>query len=165
MLWFQTSITSQGTMSDSTSQPSSRTAKSGKFTSLSRTIKRSDIHLEVLSSQSRKSFEYFLCFHRNLGISLKYLEGFKGDIAFTYTTLYCSWRFELWFDFCNAKFHWFVRYQIAFWLVSRKDHCLELVLRKSFWINKSINKIPFICRINFKKYFIKAIENFFPVFA
>ena len=74
-------------MSDSTSQPSSRTAKSGKFMSLSRAIKRSDIHLEVLSSQSRKSFEYFLCFHRTLGISLKDLEGFKADIAFIYTTL------------------------------------------------------------------------------
>ena len=77
-------------MSDSTSQPSSRTAKSGKFTSLSRAIKRSDIHLEVLSSQSRKSFEYFLCFHRNLAIFLKDLEGFKADIAFIYTTLACS---------------------------------------------------------------------------
>ena len=30
----------------------------------------------------------------------------------------------------------------AFWLVSRKDHRLERVLRKSFWIKKSINKIP-----------------------
>ena len=36
----------------------SRTAKSGKFTSVSRAIKRSDIHLEVLSLQNRKSFEY-----------------------------------------------------------------------------------------------------------
>ena len=44
-------------------------AKSGKFTSLSRAIKRSVIHLEVLSSQNRKSFEYFLCFHRTLGVS------------------------------------------------------------------------------------------------
>ena len=43
--------------------------------------------LKVLSSQSRKSFEYFLCFHRTLGISLKDLEGFKTDIAFIYTTL------------------------------------------------------------------------------
>ena len=74
----------------STSQPSSRTAKSGKFTSLSRAIKRSDIHLEVLSSQNRKSFEYFLCFQRTLGISPKDLEGFKADIAFIYTTLTCS---------------------------------------------------------------------------
>ena len=65
-------------------------AKSGKFTSVSRAIKRSDIHLEVLSSQSRKSFEYFLCFHRTLGVSLKDLEGFKVDIAFIYTTLACS---------------------------------------------------------------------------
>ena len=79
-------------MSDSTSQPSSRTAKSGKFTSLSRAIKGSDIHLEVHSSQNRKSFEYFLCFHRTSGISPKDLEGFKADIiiAFIYTTLACS---------------------------------------------------------------------------
>ena len=77
-------------MSDSTSAPFSRTAKSGKFTSVSRAIERSDIHLEVLSSQSRKSFEYFLCFHRTLSISLKDLEGFKADFAFIYTTLACS---------------------------------------------------------------------------
>ena len=66
-------------MSDSTPQPSSPTAKSGKFTSLLRAIKRSDIHLEVHSPQNRKSFEYFLCFHRTLGISPKDLEGFKAD--------------------------------------------------------------------------------------
>ena len=53
-------------------------------------IKRSDIHLEVRSSQIRKSFEYFFCFHRTLGISPKDLEGFKADIAFIYTTLACS---------------------------------------------------------------------------
>ena len=80
----------QGMMSDATSQPSSRTAKSGKFTFLSRVIKRSDIHLEVLSSQNRKSFKYFLCFHRALGISPKDLEGFEADIAFIYPTLVCS---------------------------------------------------------------------------
>ena len=60
----------------------SRTANSGKFTSLSRAIKCSDIHLEVLSVQNRKYFEYFLCFHRTLGISPKDSEGFKADIAF-----------------------------------------------------------------------------------
>ena len=49
----------QGMMSDATSQSSSRTAKSGKFTFLSRAIKRSDIHLEVLSSQNRKLFPLF----------------------------------------------------------------------------------------------------------
>ena len=147
-------------MSDSTSQPSSRTAKSGKFTSLSRTIKRSDIHLEVLSSQSRKSFEYFLCFHRTLGISLKDLEGFKADIAFIYTTLACS--LTIWtLTFVTRNFIGSYVLRCAFWLVSRKDHCLERVLRKSFWIKKSINKIPSVCRINFEKYFIKAIENFF----
>ena len=67
-----------------------RTAKSGKLTSLSRAIKLNDIHLEVLSSQNRKSFERFLCFHRTLGISPKDLEGFKADIAFIYPTLACS---------------------------------------------------------------------------
>ena len=75
-------------MSDSTSQPSSRTAKSVKFTSLSRAIKRSDIHLEDLSLQNRESFEHFLCFHRTLGISAKDLEGFKADIAFIYLLAY-----------------------------------------------------------------------------
>ena len=73
-----------------TSQPTSRTAKSGKFALLSRAIKHSDIHLEVLFLQSRKSFEYFFCFHRTLGIFPKYLEGFKADSAFIYTTLACS---------------------------------------------------------------------------
>ena len=77
-------------MSDSTSQPSSWTAKSGKFTSLTRAIKRSDIHLEALSLQNRKLFQYFLYFHRTLGISPKDLEGCKADIAFIYTTLACS---------------------------------------------------------------------------
>ena len=99
-------------MSDSTSQPFPRTAKSRKFTSLSRAIKRSDIHLEVLSSQNRKSFEYFLCFHRTLGISLKDLEGFKADNHFHDARLLAD---DLNFDltFCNAKFHWFVRYQMC----------------------------------------------------
>ena len=77
-------------MSDSTSQPSSRAAKSDKFALLSRVIKHSDIHLEVLFLQKRKSFEYFFCFHRTLGISPKDLEGFKADIAFIYTTHACS---------------------------------------------------------------------------
>ena len=99
-----------------TSQPTSRTAKSGKFALLSRAIKHSDIHLEVLFLQSRKSFEYFFCFHRTLGIFPKYLEGFKADSAFIYTTLACSLaiftNFELWLDFCKAIFQCFVRYQM-----------------------------------------------------
>ena len=78
-----------GTMSDSTSQPSSRAAKSSKFMSLSRAIKHSDIHLEVLSLQSRKSFEYLLCYHRMVVISPKDLEGFKADIVFIYMMLAC----------------------------------------------------------------------------
>ena len=66
------------------------TAKSGKLTSLSRAIKRNGIHLEVLSLQNRISFDYFLCFHRTLGIFPRDLEGYKADIAFIYTTLACS---------------------------------------------------------------------------
>ena len=77
-------------MSDSTSQPFSRAAKSGKLALLSRAIKHTDIHLQVLFSQDRKTFGCFFCFHRTLGISPKDLEGFKADIAFIYTTLACS---------------------------------------------------------------------------
>ena len=144
-------------MSDSTSEPSSQTAKLGKFTSLSRAIKHSDIHLEVLSSQNHKSFEYFVCFHWTLGISPKDLEGFKGDIAFIYTMLACY--FDLTFVMQNFIGSCIMR--CAFWLVSRKDHCLERVLRNSFWIKKSINKIPFICRINFERYFTKSNRKLF----
>ena len=79
-------------MSDSTSQPSSRVAKSGKLTLLSRAIKHSDIHLEVLSLQKSKFFELFFRFHRTLDISKssKDLRAFKANIAFVYTTLACS---------------------------------------------------------------------------
>ena len=77
-------------MSDSTSQLSSRTAKPGKVTLLSRAIKRSDIRLEVPSLQYHKSFDYLFCFHRTLGISPKDLEGLEADIAFIYKTLGCS---------------------------------------------------------------------------
>ena len=143
------------------------TAKSGKFTSLSRAIKRSVIHLEVLSSQNRKYFEHFLCFHRTLGISPKDL---AGKIQSWYRFHLHDARLladDLNFDltFVTRNFIGSYVLRCAFWLVSRKDHCLERVLRKSFWIKKSINKIPSVCRINFEKYFIKAIENFFPVFA
>ena len=103
-------------MSDSTSQPSSRAAKSGKFKLLSRAIKNSDVYLEVLSLQDRKSFEYFFCFHPTLGISPKDLEGFKADKAFIFTALACSLaistNLNFDFDFCNVKFHWFVRYHM-----------------------------------------------------
>ena len=64
-------------------------------------------HLEVLSIQSRKSFKHFFCFHRTLGISAKDLEGFKADIALHGARLLATN-----FDFCNAKFHWFVHYQM-----------------------------------------------------
>ena len=147
-------------MSDSTSQPSSWTAKSGKFALLSRAIKHSDIHHEVLFLQSRKSFEYFFCFHRTLGISPKDLEGLNTDIAFIYTTLACSLapstnlNFDLTFVTRNFIGSCFIRWM--FWLVSRKDDCLERELIKTFWIKKLTNKIPIFCRINFKKYFIKS---------
>ena len=146
--------------------PSSRTAKSGKFALLSTAIKHSDIHLEVLFLQSRKSFKYFYCFHRTLGISPKDLEGFKADIAFIYTALACLLAI-LSFDLTSVTRNFIDSCVIrcAFWLVSGKDDYLERVLRKSFWIKKLINKFPFICRINFEKNFIKAMEIFFPVFA
>ena len=51
----QTSKTSQSKVSDSSSQPSSRAAKSGKFTLFSRAIKHSGIHLEVLFLENRNS--------------------------------------------------------------------------------------------------------------
>ena len=36
---------------------------------------------------------------------------------------------------------------------------------EKIFLDQEVNKqIPFICHINFEKYFIKAIENFFPVF-
>ena len=60
----------------------------GKFALLSRAIKRSDIHLKILFLQSCKSFEYFFCLHRTLGISPKDLEGFKADIPFIYTQIW-----------------------------------------------------------------------------
>ena len=89
-------------MSDSTSQLSSRTAKSGKFALLSRAIKHSDIHLEVLSLQNCKSFEYFFCFHRTLGISPKDLEGFKANIV-----SFCS-PILLVRALSDARFDWLV---------------------------------------------------------
>ena len=39
------------------------------------------------------------------------LGGFKANIAFIYSALACSLTI-LDFDFCNAKFDWFVRYQM-----------------------------------------------------
>ena len=61
-----------------------------------------------------------LFFYRTLGISPKDLERLKADIAFIYTTL-AFHKLELWFDFCNAKFHWFVRYQMRVFIwFSRK---------------------------------------------
>ncbi len=139
--------------------------KSSKFTLLSRAIKHSDIHLEVLFLQNGKSFEYFFCFHRTLGISPKDLEGFKADITFIYTRLACllaistNWNFDLTFVTWNFIDSCVIR--CAFWLVSKKDDCLEHVLRKSFWIKKIKTKFPFICPINFEKYFYKSNRKLF----
>ena len=59
----------KGTMSDSTSQPCIFSGcQTGKFNLLSRAIKQSDIHLDVLSLKNRKFFEHSFCFHRTLGI-------------------------------------------------------------------------------------------------
>ena len=64
--------TSQGTTSDSTSQPCSRAAKLGKFTSLSRSIKQNDIHVELKLTPHLKAlpcrtayFEHFFGFRWN----------------------------------------------------------------------------------------------------
>ena len=90
-------------------------------------------HLEVLSLQGRKSFEYFFYFHQTLGISFKDLEEFKADIAFIYTALAYACDFARNFDFCNAKIS-LVR--------ALSGDCLERVfVRKSFCIKKFINKI------------------------
>ena len=99
VLLYQTSKTSQSKMRDSTSQPSSRAAKSGRFMLLSRTIKHSGIHLEVLALQNRKSFEHFVCFHWTLGISPEDLGGFKADIAIIYSALARSLTMSTNFDF------------------------------------------------------------------
>ena len=114
----------EGTMSDSTSQPSSRAAKSGKFALLSRAIKHSDIHLEVLFLQSSKSYEYFFCFHRTLGISPKDLEGFKADIVFIYTTnssrvLLTS---RVVYQLLLFKFHTLYEIRFSDWLICTTWH-------------------------------------------
>ena len=142
VLWYLTSKTLQGTMSDSTSQPSSRAAKSGKFTLLLRAITHSDIHLEVLSLENSKFFELSICFHRTLDISkpLKYLGGFKADIAFVYTTLACllahSTNLNLILTFLTWNFIGPCVIRCALWLVSRKNDCLQRVLRKKFCIKR-----------------------------
>ena len=88
------------------------------------------------------------CFHRTLGISPKDLEGFKTEIAFSFTRRSLArWRFpQIWtliwslqHEISFHETHFVIR--CAFWLVSRKVYCLERVLRKSFGIKKLINKI------------------------
>ena len=51
-------------------------------------------------------------------------------------------------------------------LASSKYDCPERVLRTSISIKKKIDKISLhLSNYFFKKYFMKAIENFFPVFT
>ena len=141
----------------STSQPSSRTAKakSGKFVLLSRAIMHLHIHLEVLSLQNHKYFEYFFCFHQTLGTSPKDLEGFKANITFIYKALACSlarWQFPQ-LTFVTRNFIGSSVIRWGFLLVSKKDDCLDRVLRKSFWVKKLINKI-----------FLHLLNKFWEIF-
>ena len=135
----------------------SPTAKIGQqFPLLSRAIKHSDIHLEVLFLQSRKFFEYFFCFHRTLGISPKGVASLlAGDFH----------KFELLFDFLARNFIGSCVIRCAFWLVSRKDDCLERELRKSFWIKKLINKNSLHLSNWFWEIFYKSNRKLFSVFA
>ena len=86
--------------------------------------------------------------------------------AFIYSALACSLTMSgnlnliLTFVTRNLIGSFIIRW--AFWLVSRKEDCLKHVLRKYFWIKKLISTISLLFfRINFEKYFVKAIENFF----
>ena len=81
------------------------------------------LHLKVLSLQSRKSFEYFFCFHRTEGISPKDLEGFKADIAFACSLVILPQIFT----FVTRNFIGSCIIRCTLWLVSRKDDCLEPV--------------------------------------
>ena len=94
-------------MSDSTSQPSSRAAKSGKFALLSRAIKHSDFIF--------KFFPYRVVNLLNISSVFTELKAFLPKISKDSKLISLSlarWRFATNFDFCNAKFHWFVRYQM-----------------------------------------------------
>ena len=131
-------------------------------TSLSKAIKCSDIHLEVLSLQNRECYEYFLCFHRTLGISPKDLEGFKADIAFIYTALACSLVIlPQILTFVTWNFIGSCVVRCTFWLVSRNDDCLERELRKSFWNKKLINKISIHLSNQYWEIFYKSNRKLF----
>ena len=68
------------------------------------------------------------------------LVGFVSEISDTSPTRvkipYARAFHEVISMYCTT--HWRKQHG-NFWLVSRKDHCLERVLRKYFWIKKSIN--------------------------
>ena len=117
-------------MSDS----SSRTAKSASSRYFQERSSTVTFIWKFFFLQSRKSFEYFFCSHRTLGISPKDLEGFKADIALIYTTLVCSLAIStnLNFDltFVTRNFTGSCVMRCAFWLVSRKDDCLEREISK-----------------------------------
>ena len=135
-------------MSGSISQPSSRAAKSGKFALLSRAIKHSDIHLEVLFLQNRKPFEYFFRFYQTLGISPKDLERFRADIAFMYTALACSLaistnlNFDLIFATRNFISRNSFRYQMRVLIGQQESLLSRACIEKIFWDQK-VNKQNF----------------------
>ena len=136
LLWFQTSKDEQFNFSTIFSG-----CQIGQVCVTFKSDQPQGFHLKVLSLQSCTSFENFFCFHLTLGISPKDLEGFKADIAFIYTALACSLVIlPQILTFVTWNFIGSCIVRCAFWLVSRKDDCLERELRKSFWIKKLINK-------------------------
>ena len=132
--------TSQGTMSYSTSQQSSRTAKSDKFALLSRAIKHSDIHLEVLFLQNSKFLEYFFCFHRTLGISPKDLEECKADIvSFCWLPISTNLNFDFTFVTRNFIGSCVIRY-VFDWLVVK---ILSRAGIETIFLDQEVNKQNF----------------------
>ena len=130
-------------MSDSTSQPSDRAAKSGKFALLSRAIKHGDFILKFFPYRVVNLLSISSVFTELQAFLPKILiEGFKADIAFIDTALACSQAIlPQILTFVTRNFIGSCVIRCAFRLVSRKDDCLERVLRKYFWIKKLINKI------------------------
>ena len=82
-------------------------------------------HLEVLSLKSCESFEHFFIFHQTLGISPKDLQGL--------TALACPLAIlPQILTFVTRKFIGSCVIRCAFWLVSRKDDCLEHLFWKTW---------------------------------
>ena len=125
-------------MSDSISQASFWAAKSGKFALLSRVIKHRDYILKLFLTVLY-IFWKFLLFSSNFR---HFSQRFRGIESFIYSALACSLAIlPQIFTFVTRNFIGSCVIRCAFWLVSRKDDCLERELRESFWIKKLINKI------------------------